>query len=39
VIVPSNVGGAEGVNTFVDLINTIVSSLAQAFNESATTGR
>jgi len=39
VIVPSNVGGAEGVNTFVDLINTIVGSLAQTFNESATTGR
>jgi zinc/manganese transport system substrate-binding protein len=39
VIVPSNVGGAPGVNTFLDLINTIVSSLAQAFSETATTGR
>lgn len=39
VIVPSNVGGAPGVNTFVDLINTIVSSLAQAFSDTATTGR
>jgi zinc/manganese transport system substrate-binding protein len=39
VVVPSNVGGAEGVNTFVDLINTIVGSLAQAFGDTATTGR
>jgi zinc/manganese transport system substrate-binding protein len=39
VIVPSNVGGAEGVNTFIDLINTIVTSLAQAFSDTATTGR
>ena len=39
VIVPSNVGGAPGVNTFIDLINTIVGSLAQAFSQSATTGR
>lgn len=39
VVVPSNVGGAEGVNTFVDLINTIVTSLAQAFSDTATTGR
>ena len=39
VIVPSNVGGAPGVNTFVALINTIVGSLAQAFSQSATTGR
>ena len=39
VIVPSNVGGAAGVNTFFDLIGTIVSGLAQAFNDSATTGR
>jgi zinc/manganese transport system substrate-binding protein len=39
VIVPANVGGAPGVNTFVDLINTIVTSLAQAFSDTATTGR
>ena len=39
VIVPSNVGGASGVNTFVDLIGTIVTSLAQAFSDTATTGR
>ena len=39
VIVPSNVGGAQGVNTFVDLINTIVTSLAQAFAETGTTSR
>jgi ABC-type Zn uptake system ZnuABC Zn-binding protein ZnuA len=39
VIVPSNVGGAPGVNTFFDLINTLVGSLAQAFTEAASTGR
>jgi ABC-type Zn uptake system ZnuABC Zn-binding protein ZnuA len=39
VIVPSNVGGAPGVNTFFDLISTIVGSLAQAFSETGTTGR
>ena len=39
VIVPSNVGGAPGVNTFVDLIGNIVTSLAQAFSDTATTGR
>jgi zinc/manganese transport system substrate-binding protein len=39
VIVPSNVGGAEGVNTYFDLINTLVGSLAQAYTESASTGR
>ena len=39
VIVPSNVGGAPGVNTFLDLIGTIVRSLADAFNQGATTGR
>jgi len=39
VIVPSNVGGASGVNTFVDLIGTIVTSLAQAFSDTATTAR
>ena len=38
VIVPSNVGGAPGVNTFFDLINTLVTSLAQAFQDSAGTG-
>jgi hypothetical protein len=39
VIVPSNVGGAPGVNTFFDLIGTIVTGLAQAFSDTATTGR
>jgi hypothetical protein len=39
VIVPANVGGAPGVSTFFDLIGTIVSSLAQAFTETASTGR
>jgi zinc/manganese transport system substrate-binding protein len=39
VIVPSNVGGAPGVNTYFDLINRIVGSLAQAFAEPASTGR
>jgi len=39
VIVPSNVGGAPGVNTFFDLINTLVGSLAQAFTDAASTGR
>jgi len=39
VIVPANVGGAAGVNTFVDLINTIVGSLTQAFQDTASTGR
>lgn len=39
VIVPSNVGGAEGVNTYFDLINTLVGSLTQAYTESSSTGR
>ena len=39
VIVPANVGGAAGVNTFVDLINTIVGSLTRAFQDTASTGR
>ncbi|HEV8380840.1 MAG TPA: metal ABC transporter substrate-binding protein [Gemmatimonadales bacterium] len=39
VIVPSNVGGASGVNTFFDLINTLVTSLSQAFAASASSGR
>jgi ABC-type Zn uptake system ZnuABC Zn-binding protein ZnuA len=39
VIVPSNVGGAPGVNTFFDLISSIVGSLAQAFSETTSTGR
>jgi len=39
VIVPSNVGGAPGVNTYVDLMDTLVGSLARAFTEAATTGR
>lgn len=39
IIVPSNVGGAPGVNTYFDLINTLVGSLAQAFTDSTSTGR
>jgi ABC-type Zn uptake system ZnuABC Zn-binding protein ZnuA len=39
VIVPSNAGGAPGVNTFFDLINTLVSALAQAFSTPAGAGR
>jgi ABC-type Zn uptake system ZnuABC Zn-binding protein ZnuA len=39
VIVPSNVGGAPGVNTYFDLMNTLVGSLAQAYKGSASTGR
>jgi ABC-type Zn uptake system ZnuABC Zn-binding protein ZnuA len=39
VIVPSNAGGAPGVNTYVDLINAIVSALAQAYTETGSTGR
>ena len=39
VVVPSNVGGAPGVNTYFDLINTLIGSLAQAFTETASTGR
>jgi ABC-type Zn uptake system ZnuABC Zn-binding protein ZnuA len=37
VIVPSNAGGAPGVNTFFDLINTIVTQLSQAFSTPAGT--
>lgn len=39
VIVPSNVGGAPGVNTYFDLMNMLVGSLAQAFVEAPGTGR
>lgn len=39
VIVPSNVGGAPGVDTYFDLINRLVGSLAQAFTDTASTGR
>ena len=39
VIVPSNVGGAPGVNNFFDLIGNIVGSLAQALTDTASTGR
>jgi zinc/manganese transport system substrate-binding protein len=39
VIVPSNVGGAAGVDTYFDLMNTLVGSLAQAFTDSSSTGR
>jgi ABC-type Zn uptake system ZnuABC Zn-binding protein ZnuA len=39
VVVPSNVGGAPGVNNFFDLINTLVGSLAQAYTETSSTGR
>ncbi|HYK82847.1 MAG TPA: metal ABC transporter substrate-binding protein [Gemmatimonadales bacterium] len=36
VIVPGNVGGAPGVNTYFDLMNVWVSELARAFGTSAT---
>ena len=39
VIVPSNVGGAPGANTYFALISNLVSSLAQAFTEAASTSR
>lgn len=39
VIVPSNVGGAPGVNTYFDLINTLVGSLAQAYTATGSAGR
>ena len=39
VIAPSNVGGAPGVNTYFDLINTLVSSLAQAYTATGNAGR
>jgi ABC-type Zn uptake system ZnuABC Zn-binding protein ZnuA len=39
VVVPSNVGGAPGVNTYFDLINTLVSSLSQAYAQTGSTGR
>jgi zinc/manganese transport system substrate-binding protein len=39
VIVPSNVGGAPGVSTFFDLMNTLVGSLAQAFTASTGASR
>jgi ABC-type Zn uptake system ZnuABC Zn-binding protein ZnuA len=35
VIVPENTGGAPGVNTYFDLMNTWVSSLATAFKDVA----
>jgi hypothetical protein len=39
IIVPSNAGGAPGVNTFFELINTLVSALAQAFTTPAGAGQ
>jgi zinc/manganese transport system substrate-binding protein len=39
VIVPSNTGGAPGVTTFFDLINAIVTQLAQAFSTPAGAAR
>jgi len=39
VIVPSHVGGAPGVNTYFDLINTLVTSLAQAYTATGSAGR
>ena len=36
VIVPGNVGGAPGVNTYFDLINVWVSELASAFTPTST---
>ncbi len=38
VIVPANTGGAPNVNTYFDLMNTWVSSLASAFSASAPSG-
>jgi zinc/manganese transport system substrate-binding protein len=35
VIVPENTGGAPGVNTYLDLVTTWVSSLATAFHDIA----
>ncbi|MFL5403244.1 MAG: metal ABC transporter substrate-binding protein [Gemmatimonadales bacterium] len=35
VIVPENTGGAPGVNTYFDLVNTWVGSLAAAFHDVA----
>jgi ABC-type Zn uptake system ZnuABC Zn-binding protein ZnuA len=39
VIVPSNVGGAPGVNTYFDLIDHLVGQLAQAFSAPTGAGR
>src|SRR5467141_3744918 len=39
VVVPSNTGGAPGVNTFFGLIGTILSALAQAFSTPAGAGQ
>ncbi len=39
VIVPANTGGAPTVNTYFDLMNTWVSSLASAFSAGAPSGR
>lgn len=39
VIVPSQAGGAPDVNTFFELIDNLVGSLARAFTETASTGR
>jgi zinc/manganese transport system substrate-binding protein len=39
IIVPSNVGGAPGVNTYFDLINRLVGSLAHAYTQGTGTGR
>jgi zinc/manganese transport system substrate-binding protein len=39
VIVPANTGGAPGMNTFFDVMNTLVSALAQAFSTPSGAGR
>jgi len=39
VIVPANTGGAPNVNTYFDLMNLWVSSLASAFGGSPPSGR
>jgi hypothetical protein len=39
VIVPANTGGAPGVDTFFDLMNFIVTHLAQAFSVPASAGQ
>jgi len=37
VIVPSNTGGAAGINTYFDLMNFWISELARAFGTGAAT--
>ena len=37
VIVPSNTGGAAGINTYFDLMNLWISELARAFGTGTAT--